>query len=296
MVMAGAYSSLTLTVPAAYADYASDLFAELGTLGCEVSGDDPVSFVAYFEGRDNLDALQRVVRSRLADLGVTGDRLTISRTITEPADWAAKWRRSLHPVRVGRTWLVRPSWLRSDGFDRITLVIEPKMAFGTGTHATTQLCLLEIEDLVRPGMSVLDVGTGTGILAIAAAKLGAEPVTAVEIDPEAVAYAEENLALNDVRHGVSLVAGTLCDAMEHAADRVDLVVANIEYGTLVRIGRNLRDRTEADGLAIMSGILQLESQAFGAELRHMGWRIRRIRRQFDPMTNEAWVSYVLAPR
>ena len=286
------YSCLTITFPAEYAEIMNDLLHELGTLGCQMQGDDPLTLVAYFEGRDNLDAIERVVRLRMQDAGLEGARLAISRGATPRTDWEAVWRQSLSPVRVGRRWLVRPSWQSSEGFRRETLVIDPKMAFGTGTHATTQLCLVELETLVKPGMSVLDVGTGTAILAIAAARLGAGRIVGVDVDPEAVECAKENLALNGLTGRIELVLGTLDDVPPL---RVDLVIANIEYRTLVGIGRKLKERLQPGGMVLFSGILQIEAETFLAEIRRIGWRPLRARRQYDPMTNDGWVSCVATP-
>ena len=292
--MPTAYSSLTVTIPADDAEFMTDLLAELGTIGCELRGEDPVTITAYFEGGDNLDAVERVIRSRLGDACLPENSLIVERGVVPQADWETVWRQSLHPMRVGRSWVVRPPWIASEGFpNRETLVIDPKMGFGTGTHATTRLCLIELEDLVRPGMSVLDVGTGTGILAIAAAKLGAQPVVGVEIDPVAVQCATENLALNDMTGHVELVTGTLAD-LTPRREGWDLIVANIEYRTLVAFAPAFRARIRPAGLAILSGILQLEAQHFLRELRRAGWRPIRLRRRFDPMTNDGWVCCVAA--
>jgi len=292
------YASLSITLPARWADALSDLLGEVGSLGCEVRGDDPATFVAYFEGGTNLDPVERLLRLRLEEASAAPEEVAIVRGIVPPTDWEATWRRTLAPVRVGRRWLVRPSWLSSEGYDRQTIIIDPKMAFGTGTHATTQLSLIELEDIVRPGMSVLDVGTGTGILAIAAAKLGAGarngrtgsmPVVGVEIDPVAIDCARENLVLNDMGDRVTLVTGTLGDV---PPGRFDIVIANIEFRTLVSLAGDLRDRLGPGGTALFSGILQMEADAFVAQMRRRGWRSIRVRRQYDPMTDDGWILLV----
>lgn len=291
--MTAQYSSLTISVPASAAEVLSDLLGELGTIGCTMSGEDPVAITAYFEGGHDLDAVERAIRDRLSDVLPTPDDATIERGVVPQADWEVVWRQSLHPIRVGRSWVVHPSWLPSEGFsNRLPLVIDPKMAFGTGTHATTQLCLIELEHLVRPGMAVLDVGTGTGILAIAAAKLGAAPVLGVEIDPEAAECARENVALNDMVGRIQIIAGTVGDAPPPPAGTWHLAVANIEYRTLIAIAPDLRKCLQPRGHAIFSGILQCETHAFVAELRRMGWQPIRVRRQFDSMTDDGWASVV----
>lgn len=169
----------------------------------------------------------------------------------EPAhDWLAAWRADLEPVRVGRL-TVTPSWL-ADGPADETVVIDAGMAFGTGHHATTRLCLAALQELDLPGARVLDVGTGTGVLAIAAAKLGAREVVALDTDEDAVTAARANAARNrvdvDVRHGdlasavadgpfEVVVANLVTDVVVALADRLVAITA----GTLVASGIS-RDR------------------------------------------------------
>ena len=287
--MAHGYSCLTITAPTRWVELLTSILGELGTLGCQIHDGTPTAIVAYFEGGDNLNAVEHIIRSRLSDRGIEQESVTISHGAMASTDWEAQWRETLSPARIGRRWLVRPSWHSSDPFDRDTLIIDPKMAFGTGTHATTHLCLVELEELVDPGMSVLDVGTGSGILAIAAAKMGARPTIGVEIDPVAIECAKENITLNDVENVVELVTGTL-DAI--ALKLFDLVVANIEYRTLVEISPMIRNRLQPGGFTLFSGILHLESDRFLDHVRASGMQPRRVRHRYDPMTDDRWVSVV----
>lgn len=177
----------------------------------------------------------------------------------EPArDWLADWRRDLDPIAIGPL-TVTPSWrldeVRSGdptvdpGIDHV-IVIDPAMAFGTGHHATTRFCLERLLELEVAGARVLDVGTGTGILAIAAHRLGAEEVVAVDEDPEAVSAAVDNAARNgadvEVLHGGLAVV----------ADRTpfDIVLANLVTGTVVDLAGDLLDATRPGGRVVTSGI------------------------------------------
>ena len=136
---------------------------------------------------------------RLPGFGITGAGTELTLRYVEEADWANAWKAYFKPFRVGRRLVVTPPWEHPDLTpDDIPLVIDPGMAFGTGSHPTTQLCLTALEDFVQPGQAVADVGTGSGILAIAAAKLGASPVAANDNDPLAVKIARENAAANGV--------------------------------------------------------------------------------------------------
>lgn len=167
------------------------------------------------------------------------------------SDWRESWKKHFGVQRIGRTLVVKPSWTqdRLKG-DEIVIEIDPGMAFGTGQHPTTALCLRALEDLIRPEMRVLDLGCGSGILAIAATKLGASSVVAVDIDPNAVRAARENAVANGVAHAVEVREGTL------ASDEVfDLIVANISGLTLERLALTLAKSLRSGGILISSGFL-----------------------------------------
>lgn len=166
-------------------------------------------------------------------------------------DWQQRWRDSIQPVTAGRVTVV-PSWLDVDADARpgdggIRIVLDPGRAFGTGHHATTALCLERLQALQVRGRSVLDVGTGSGILAIAAARLGARPVTAVDVDVDAVAVARANVARSGV--AVDVRAGTV-----DGRDRADVVVANLLTGTLVDLAAALVAAVEPGGHLVVSGV------------------------------------------
>src|SRR5205085_1824649 len=149
-------------------------------------------------------------------------------------DWADAWKQYFFVQRVGRRTVVVPSWRQADyapEADDIPLLLDPGMAFGTGLHPTTRLCLRAAEELVQPGQRVLDLGAGSGILAIAAAKLGAGYVEAVEIDPVAARVCRENVELNGVAGVVSVREGALLPTGEQHA----LALANITIKTLLEL-------------------------------------------------------------
>jgi ribosomal protein L11 methyltransferase len=171
-------------------------------------------------------------------------------------DWANAWKAYFKPTRVGEHFMIIPSW---ETYERqpgdVPLYLDPGMAFGTGTHTTTSLCLRRLEGVVKPGARVLDVGTGSGILAIGAAKLGADQVVAIDIDPVAVQVAQENAARNGVTLDVR--AGTL-DQVE--AEECDVVIANIIAAVIINILPDVASRLKKGGKFLASGIIAEKKQ------------------------------------
>lgn len=176
-------------------------------------------------------------------------------------DWLTAWKRELTPVEAGRL-VVRAPW-HPPAEGREEVVIEPGMAFGTGHHETTRLALEALSEAVRPGMRVLDLGTGSGVLAIAAAKLGAQTV-AVDIDPVAVAAARENAERNRV--AIEVRKGSL----EAAPGPFDLIVANLYAELHTRLATGYRERLAPGGTALLTGILVAKAGAVEAAARAAG--------------------------
>jgi ribosomal protein L11 methyltransferase len=166
-------------------------------------------------------------------------------------DWGEGWKKHFVPLDVGRV-RIRPSWIDAPPpAGAVEVVLDPGMAFGTGSHATTSLCLAALSDLLdrRPGASVLDVGTGSGILAIAARKLGARRVAGIDDDPKAVEVARENAALNGAE--VEIVP----EPLDRMTGPFDVVVANILANTLVELAPAIAAKVAPGGVVLLSGIL-----------------------------------------
>lgn len=242
--------SLTVELDAALAEERSaDLF-ELGASGVEVRDGEELPMpgvpappagravlVAWFAERAAAEAARRVVAGELAEV--------------PEEDWGEGWKKDFRPLDVGRV-RVRPSWIdEPTPPGAVEVVLDPGMAFGTGSHATTSLCLAALSDVLgaRPGASLLDVGTGSGLLAIAARKLGAGRVAANDNDPVAVDVARENAERNG-----ALLELTV-EPVEVIPGTFDVVVANILANVLVELAPSLAAKVAPGGVLLLSGIL-----------------------------------------
>jgi ribosomal protein L11 methyltransferase len=196
-------------------------------------------------------------------------------------EWKEKWKEGFRTFRVTDRIVIRPPWEAPPTRDAdagitpqedIVITIDPGMAFGTGSHGTTAMCLAALERAVRPGMSVLDVGTGSGVLAIAAALLGAAAVTAVEYDADAVLSASANFGANGVTDRVKLVKGDIREADGIAGD-YDIVVANLTSGLVRGIAGRLAALTRRGGGLIVSGLLEDEEDKVREAIESAGFRV-----------------------
>ncbi|BAE84917.1 50S ribosomal protein L11 methyltransferase [Desulfitobacterium hafniense] len=196
--------------------------------------------------------------------------LQVKGLTVQEEDWATSWKAYFKPVRIGRHFLIKPSWEEVTPLpEDIILELDPGMAFGTGTHATTSLCLETLEETVKPDMRIFDLGTGSGILAIAAAKLGAQ-VEAIDLDSVAVKVAQENVELNQVADRISVRQGDLGTVLQGQAD---LVVANIIADVILMLIPDLKRIMKEDGEFLASGIIGHRSSDVEAGLGEHGLEV-----------------------
>ena len=207
----------------------------------------------------------------------------------EDADWENNWKQYYKPMEIGERLLVIPQWEEADPGDRVPLYLDPGLTFGTGAHATTRLCLTALETLVRGGERVLDLGCGSGILSVAALRLGAESALAVDIDDKCRTAARENAGLNGIgpdRLEV-LVGNLLTD--ETVAERIgggwDLVLANIVADVIIALAPRVRGLLRPGGTFLCSGVIEGRSAEVEAALAANGLTIR------DRREDNGWYAF-----
>ena len=226
----------------------------------------PITVRAYLEVNDQLEETRQKLEESLFYLGMI-------QTLPAPAykqiadqNWMEAWKQHYKPILIGERLLILPAWMDSPEPTRIAIKIDPGMAFGTGTHPTTQLCLELMEKVFveRQMSNVIDVGCGSGILSIAAIKLGAKNVLGVDIDEESIKNSRENADTNGVGGELILGVGSVSEILEgkYAFKKAPLVVANILAPVIVRLfDAGLADLIEAHGAIVLSGILFEQEQS-----------------------------------
>ena len=190
----------------------------------------------------------------LASNGIDKGAGAVSWKAVADEDWAETWKEFFHTEKIGARTVIKPTWEEYEAkAGEIVVELDPGAAFGTGQHATTSLCIRALEELVRPGMTVFDVGTGSGVLAIVAAKLGAKRVEAVDFDPVAVRVARENVRQNGAEDVVRTGRSDLLKSVEGEAD---LIIANIIADIIVRLFGEVKGSLAAGGTMLLSGIIE----------------------------------------
>ena len=224
------------------------------------------TLITYLPGDAPLDAVRGAVA---ADAGATLELREAPQSETERS-----WPTTVGLSRAGRV-VVAPPWLAHQAHaDDIMVVIDPAMAFGTGEHPTTRGVLRVMQHLIRKGDRVADLGAGSAVLSIAAAKLGASRVAAIEIDPDAIGNAEANVAANSVSDRVIVIEGDAAPLLPHVAP-VRVILANIISSVLEGLLIPMRAALCADGIAILSGLIVDERKGFVALLERGGWRVEQ---------------------
>ena len=286
------WKKFTLETTTEAVDYLGSMFDDIGIEGMEIEDNVPltesetkgmfidilpelppddgsalVSF--YLDDDDNAEEIVKQVKEGLEELKQFVDigKGTITATETEDKDWINNWKQYFKPFTVDHI-LIKPTWeeIPKEHEDKLLIQIDPGTAFGTGKHETTQLCIRQLEKYVKPGVKVLDLGTGSGILGITALKLGAESVFGTDLDENAITAVHENLAANEIpEEKFGVIQGNIIDdkATQDAAGYgcYDIAVANILADIIILIQKEVPVHIKSGGIFITSGIINMKEQA-----------------------------------
>ena len=269
-----------------YWDYVDEALDKAVTGKCRVT--------FYVEESENGFAQVAAVRIALADLKKKHPEeyapLLMTMDGIEDADWENNWKAFYKPLEIGGRLMVIPDWEEADSRGRVALRLNPGLAFGTGSHATTRLCLTELEKYVRRGMKMLDLGCGSGILSIAALLLGAESAMACDVDEKAVDIAYENAALNGVdRSRYTVLAGdVLGDSgfQKELGSGYDVVAANIVADVIIALAPNVHHLIKKEGVFICSGIIDTRAEEVRSALEDSGLLV------LEANALEGWYCFV----
>ena len=250
--------------------------------------------ITFYVSADN-EGMDTVAKVRVA-LGELKNRrsdcgsLLMTMAQVDDADWENNWKQYYKPMEIGERLIVVPEWESANTAGRIALILNPGLTFGTGSHATTRLCLTALEKHVAQGQRVLDLGCGSGILSIAALLLGAEHAFACDIDEKCVDVAYENAALNGIGKDKYTVrwGDVLSDRQlqKEMGGQYDIIVANIVSDVIIGLASQVRPFLKEGGLFLTSGIIDTRAAEVAQKLRAAGWEI------VEERQSEGWFSYL----
>lgn len=231
---------------------------------------------AYFSEEDNIEEVLEYINEKmreLNDLGIDTGLAKVESEKMHEEDWANNWKKYYKPTKIGERIVVKPIWEEYDAKENeLVLELDPGMAFGTGTHETTRMCIQALDKYVKEDSTVFDVGCGSGILAIAAAKLGAKKAIGVDLDPVAVESANENVGLNNLDN-IEILYGNLVEVIDGKAD---IVVANIIAEVICILTEDVKRVLKKDGYFITSGIIHDRVDMVTNKLEETGFEVVEI--------------------
>lgn len=250
--------------------------------------DDGVIIKAYLPVNSFLNETIALIEQKVTNLSsfnidIGENKVTVSEVAEE--DWATAWKKYYNPTKVSQKFIIVPSWEKYEPVSTEELIIEldPGMAFGTGTHPTTITCIQALEKTVKKGDAVIDVGTGSGVLSIAAALLGAEKVQALDLDEVAVSAAKQNVVLNKVDDIVTVTRNNL---LQGIATQVDIIVANILAEIIVNVVDDAAKTVKKGGFFIASGIIREKKAEINSVIEQAGFTIVEV------IEMEEWVTII----
>ena len=281
------WAEMTVACAPEATEAVSYAFLEIGCGGVTMQGDSPVMVQGSLPVTDELSGRIEQLKAhleRLPEFGLPALVDGITLRYAEEEDWANAWKQYFKPQKMGKRLVIKPSWEEyAPQNDELIIELDPGMAFGTGGHPTTQLCLRTMEVLVKPDMTVADIGTGSGILSIAAARLGAKNVYATDIDLLPRKIARENIALNHLEDTVHILEMDEFDLIAHDCD---LIVANIVANTIIEIAPLIPTRLKPGGIFISSGVVEENHDTVRDALAAVGLT------HLDTLREDIWVCQI----
>ena len=281
------WAQLTVTTSQEASDAVANYLFELNANGIELKDDSSsshsaVTLISYFRMDDfvgeHVQAVQRFL-TQLPEFGINPQPAEVWLEEVEEEDWSVKWRSGFHPRRVGKRLVIVPTWHEMTyQAPEILIRLDPGMAFGTGHHPTTQVSMELLEKVIRKGDTVADIGTGSGILAITAAKLGAMLVNAIELDGKVMPIATENIQRNGAAPVVHLKQG---DGLKALCGTYHLIISNILTEAILRMIPQYPQFLKTGGKVILSGIMAKEANQVESELRANDFHCIEIRELDD---------------
>ena len=261
------------------------------SLGHEEVPTGNMQVVAYFPQDESTESLRNQLEQAIWHMSQIVPLDPIEYQLVLDQNWMEAWKANYKPLKIGRNLIVLPAWVDPAlAENRIPIIISPDMAFGTGTHPSTQLCMLALEKYGVKEMDVIDIGTGSGILSIEAAKLGAERILGVDNDPDAIPSAINNAALNGVADKIVFEVGTHTDVLKRTdgLNQSPRVIANILSPILANmLSTGLSDLVSPSGLLFLGGVLDHQAQSLADLARSLGLSLR------ETLQQEDWVVLVL---
>ena len=259
------WAQVTVTISQEASEAVANRLFDLNALGVEIRDTQPptsssATLVTYFPMDDLVgDRLQKVQQflDQLPEWDISAGRSSVSLKAIQEADWAEEWRSSFSPQKIGDCIVVAPTWIEIVPKPSEVLIrLDPGMAFGTGQHPTTRLSIRLLEKTIKGNEILVDIGTGSGILSIAAAKLGASSIDAVDLDETTLPVASNNFRLNDVESVIHLQAG---NGLDVCSGEYDVIIANILTKVLLPMIPKFSRFLNARGVVILSGIMKQEA-------------------------------------
>jgi len=281
-------SGVVIEDSAEFAKPREDQYGEIYALNEEDFPKDGVIVKAYLSESSFLNETVEEIKAAITNL--TNFNIDIGENVVSivevnEEDWATAWKQYYHPVKISERFTIVPTWEQYTpvSTDELIIELDPGMAFGTGTHPTTVMCLQGLEKVIKEGDTVVDIGTGSGVLSIGAALLGAKNVHALDLDEVAVRSAQENVALNKVEDKVAVFHGNLLDTVKEPAD---VVVANILAEIIMSFTDDAFTIVKPGGLYVTSGIIGAKRDDVKVALEASGFMIEEV------LLMEDWVAII----